>query len=693
MPAFPSVESLENRQLYSLVPITPSSTRAVVGNIGDSLYTVISTRLNRTSGRWEILERTSLSTGRRRAISLPAGVTAENFRTDYDFLRPKIVAGRVWMPDYHNLWIVNDLAGTLEPVLRTGDGSADNTVFEFKGSTYFRAFVNRQMRLYRTDGTARRTQVVSDLAIETDLVPTGGYLYYKSDRQLYRTDGTLAGTQPVTLPLGKRDGELMEMAAFGDKLIATSANGAVYVTDGTTGGGVRIRSAESTDDAHLIGTLAGQALFTAGDTTGAYEVWATTGSANGTRTISQFSYPLFGNTISDLHPTRIKAGDTQQVGNSLYVHTNDDSAVGPTLIRIDSGPFKTTVVHEGYMTQFAVADGAIWTTGARDDIGSPLVKSNLSGQNAQNVAGEVNELGIADGHLLVVANGRLYREDATLGSLYVDFGGTTGSAAVYLDLNGNGQKEANEPSPVDGWIKGIPAGSYVLRTVAAKGYVASRPKQTVVINPGQATTAIARFDRLNTTIDFRLYNDANANGKQDTGERPVHGSLIYVENARHQTIRLTSDLNGRILKTGLAPGLWTVHVLKNLLWQPGPVASFTVNLEAGKTIRRSIAFAAAPATGSITGITFRDLNRDGKFNGDDYQQITTVYIDRDKDGGLTSGYDPYRDRDWEYAFTQLSPGTYTVRVEDYGLVNDPAFTVTVKSGQTVKLPIPLQFDF
>jgi len=226
--------------------------------------------------------------------------------------------------------------GERGPSLWTSDGTAEGTqrvrdplpasaahrgpsLLRVVGRTlFFVAPVSRRRDgLWRSDGTAGGTSSLIDfpatprVSAFRDAAVLGDRLLFVAlepgtGHELWASDGTKRGTGPLTgfvpaapfLPLGSSDGRLLPRTPLGRSMIFRADDGLhggePWITDGTRGGTRLLRDlcpgpclgVLSADDAGIASTAAGGLLFFSGNNgTRGFELWATDGTAAGTRLV------------------------------------------------------------------------------------------------------------------------------------------------------------------------------------------------------------------------------------------------------------------------------------------------------------------------------------------------------------------------------------------------------------------------
>ena len=171
-------------------------------------------------------------------------------------------------------------------------------IVPFGGFAWFEATGPNGTELWRTDGTTAGTSEFVDLvpgpvgSEPTGLRVVGTRLVFATRRadaagnHLFRTDGTIAGTAP--LAPGVFGQAPWPVGELGGRLFLTASPGApaLVVTDGTTVGTSVIAGAPRVTSAGLA--VAGRLVFGGEDAAHGAELWATDGTATGTRLVLDF---------------------------------------------------------------------------------------------------------------------------------------------------------------------------------------------------------------------------------------------------------------------------------------------------------------------------------------------------------------------------------------------------------------------
>ncbi len=149
---------------------------------------------------------------------------------------------------------------------------------------------------------------------------------------------------------------------------------------------------------------------------------------------------------------------------------------------------------------------------------------------------------------------------------------------VYLDLNSNGVRDPDEPFDTTDaggnyMIDGLPAGTYTVRVEAATlpgGVMATYDLDgagtpgvvsSVALSTGQARTDVDFGYRGTASIGDRVWDDANANGIQDSGETGISAIVVELYDSTGTLLMTTTtDLDGAYLFDSLPEGTYTVGI-------------------------------------------------------------------------------------------------------------------------------------
>jgi len=197
-----------------------------------------------------------------------------------------------------------------------------------------------------------------------------------------------------------------------------------------------------------------------------------------------------------------------------------------------------------------------------------------------------------------------------------------------------------------------------LAAVHKRGYVADGYADNISLKLSSTET--------DATITGTVFNDANANGKQDTGEKGMAGVPVVASgsNPNRLLVSDTTDANGRYTLTGVTPGTVRIGVPSQPegFRKTRPIAQ-TFNAVAGLTTEAPQAFAFTQRS-LISGSVVRDPNSPSVFDDNDNGLAgMTVWLDTNNNGRLDKGEkSALTDEDGNYRFV-VSRGTYNVRVK------------------------------
>ena len=271
------------------------------------------------------------------------------------------------------------------------------------------------------------------------------------------------------------------------------------------------------------------------------------------------------------------------------------------------------------------------------------------------------------------ANGNGKQDSGDLGianvSVYID----TTSAAVFK----TGDPETTTNASGIYTFTGLSAGTYVVRQILPSGDTQTLPTRGygnhVTLAANQSATNINFGDENSTvvtppggSISGTVFNDANGNGKQDSGELGIANVSVYIDTTSAAVFKTgdpetTTNASGVYTFTGLSAGAYVVRqILPSGDKQTLPTLGYGnhVTLTTGQAVINANfgdQGGMAVVLASITGTVFNVAEDTGISS-------VVLYIDLDNAGIFKSG-DPEvtAGSNGVYTFSNLAAGTYIVR--------------------------------
>ena len=198
---------------------------------------------------------------------------------------------------------------------------------------------------------------------------------------------------------------------------------------------------------------------------------------------------------------------------------------------------------------------------------------------------------------------------------------------VFIDENGTGQFSQGDPTATTDangtyTFTGLAPGSYTVLVETNDGYTQTTPASnagsTVTVTAGQNATAapFGESQQNSGTISGTVYNDANGNGVQDSGEAGIAGWYVYVDvNDSGQYVNgdpyAQTDANGNYSFQGVPAGTYTLRAYP----EKGYTTTQGSNGETANAGSTGVDFGEGQPAGTITGVVYADTN--GDFTQDD----------------------------------------------------------------------------
>jgi serine-aspartate repeat-containing protein C/D/E len=266
---------------------------------------------------------------------------------------------------------------------------------------------------------------------------------------------------------------------------------------------------------------------------------------------------------------------------------------------------------------------------------------------------------------------------------------------IYIDINGNGRLDANEPNTItnqqgDYTFANVSPGRYVVREVQQPGWVQTTPNPGPIdISSGTNAVGVNFGNNFPTgSISGFKFNDLNANGVNEPTEPRVANWPIYLDLNGNNSLdpiepRTLTNAQGNFSFFNLGQGIYSVREVP----QPG-FRQTTPNptpLTIGNgTNATNISFGNVLVTGNISGVKFNDFNANGRLDpGEPPIANTQIYIDLNNNSSLDPGEaNTFSDSQGNYSFRNVPVGSYVLReVPPPGFIQTtPPAIVTVSIG-------------
>ena len=411
-------------------------------------------------------------------------------------------------------------------------------------------------------------------------------------------------------------------------------------------------------------------------------VAATTGASFG---LADF-YKATGTVFADNNHNGVQdAGDGPLAGAVVYADTNNNGILDPgevSTVSAADGSFTLTPIHvANTILRVNLPAGFVATNNPDGTTVSPALFGAL-------------------GQAPVI--GSVFNDRNANGIRSITEPGVTG-AIVYVDINNNGLPDTGDiiaSTDAAGMfsLPNVPVGNWSVRAAAPVGFHFR--------DAGVSTVSITRtlnapvyglsFPMLaDNTITGLIFNDANADGVRASTEKPMSGITVFLDvnnNGRRdlgEPVAFTNS-TGRYTFTNVTvvqgqhlaietPARYRLTTdLGNPLPSVAPGQNFVQNIGLTQLI-------------AVSGGVFSDANRSGVWDLNEKGHVgIRVYIDSNGNGVFDS-YETSRitDSQGRFAFNNLLPGTYTLRVVPVAksqatTPRGGSFTITVKAGQVVQ---------
>jgi uncharacterized repeat protein (TIGR01451 family) len=362
-------------------------------------------------------------------------------------------------------------------------------------------------------------------------------------------------------------------------------------------------------------------------------------------------------------------GDTPLAGRTVFLDGDGDGAH-------DAGEPATT----------SGATGA-WTLSGLTP-GTRTIRQVVPAGWTQSAPAGAHTVAVTSGSAAGGRDFASYTTGSISGSAFedADFDGSAAEAgdqalagrALYLDLDGDGGRDAGEPqattSGSGAWsFTGLAPGAYTVRPVLPAGWACSYPSgcaAAVTLASGAAAGGRDFGSYLGASVAGTVFDDLDADGAaREESEPGAAGRRVYL------------DANGDAVRQAAEPatltdgaGAYAFTGVTARAWQLRLELASGDSCDSPSPCRRDLALTSGASqtgqdfgvhtTGTISGRLFTDRDADGQAQtfGENDQPERTVYVDADGDGTRDAGERAaLTDDRGLYAFTGVEPGVHRVR--------------------------------
>ncbi len=405
----------------------------------------------------------------------------------------------------------------------------------------------------------------------------------------------------------------------------------------------------------------------------------------------------------------LNGNGTRQVGETLipnarvYIDTNSNNIfdVGETnVLTNNNGLYNFTglvagtyrirhVVPSGYALSSPSNGLLLVTVGVSQDaqnknFGVTFVGSGLSG----TVFNDLNDNGVRDGGEPGIPNVRVFL-DSTGDKKYnvgERFAITDGAGFYSFSGLKPGRRTFYHETPT----------GFRLTRPAVRGYYIAK------IIADQAVSGVDFGDTSTGQISGNVFNDANANGVLETGERGIGPWRVFMDGNANGLFdggenSVLTDKYGNYIFRAVQPGTYSIRevLIPNFRLVTPKKNLYTVKIT-GIEVVAGRHFANTDSV-FVTGVVFIDRNFDGaKARNEATTSLYTVYDDVDNNGRYTLGVDKtalFNLAGGYYYFNNLSSGVHTIRIAtnqfatlvgvNQSIPKKKFYSIKVKRGQAV----------
>ena len=274
-----------------------------------------------------------------------------------------------------------------------------------------------------------------------------------------------------------------------------------------------------------------------------------------------------------------------------------------------------------------------------------------------------------------------------------------GNFIIYLDTNGNGILDDDEPQTVSDSLNGsysftdLPLDNYIVREQQQQGFVQTTDEAVPVTLSLEQPNAIVNIGNFQApqvgNISGTVFNDLNNNNSPDPAEG-IAGITVFLDSNNNNNLdpnerNTLTNPNGNYNFSELEANTYNIRAVPQANFIPELIPPVTLSPSQNATninIRNNI------SPGSISGITFNDTNRNGFLDpGETGLGNITVFLDTNQNDTPDSNEQQTVTNEFGiYNFFDLSPDDYTVRTispPDATLTTAAEISVPLSSAQNV----------
>ena len=363
------------------------------------------------------------------------------------------------------------------------------------------------------------------------------------------------------------------------------------------------------------------------------------------------------------------------IGGEIYDDTDGDGAARET----GDAPLSALVELElggapAGSTTSSATSGGYELTAVRP--GTYTLQADLGARTCTRPAGCARTVTVQSGEQRASLDFAGYAGASIAGTVSSPSGPLPGRT-VYLDTNGDGGRDAGEPTATtaaDGTydFAGLAPGAHVVRLELPATYACSAPdgcSHAPELASGEAATSMDFVAYETARIAGTVVEDLDADGTIEAGEEGFAGRTVYLDGdgdgARDaDEPATTTGADGTYTFTGLQPGARSIRLaLPATITCSAPADCGQARTLGAGTAATGVDFAAWRA-GSAAGLVFNDIDGDGSRGAaEPVRAGASVRLDLDDDGAADAGEPSTTTAaDGRYAFEGLRPGTYALRV-------------------------------